>query len=96
MTSIDIQLDGDGCWKDLGDFLVGTLTGVALLPDASTVDGFTGKAGTAAAMTLRVQLPDGKNVLALVKVELMATIVRGLQGRLQYLAEQRASGKGDA
>jgi len=96
MTSIDIQLDGDGCWKDLGDFLVGQFTGVALLPDASAVDTFTGKEKAVPAMTLRVKLPDGKVVLALVKLEIMASIVRGFQGRLEYLAEQAAAGKGDA
>lgn len=92
MTSIDIQLDGDGCWRDLGDFLVGELTGVALLPDASVVDTFTGEQKRVPAMTLRVRLPDGRAVLALVKVEMMGTIVRALGARLDYLAELKARG----
>lgn len=92
MTRIDIQLDGDGCWRDLGDFVVGELTGVALLPDASTIDTLTGEQKRVPAMTLRVQLPDGRTVLALVKVEMMSTIVRALKGRLEYLAELEARG----
>lgn len=87
MTSIDLKLDGDGCWPDLGDFTLAELDGVALLPDASAVDSLTGERKRVPALTLRLHLPDGHTVLAQVKVEMLNTILRGVHARLEYLAE---------
>lgn len=94
MKRLDIKLDGDNCWPELRDgdrMIVGDLTGVALLPDATTQSG-----AKVPGVTLRVDLPDGRSVLALVKLELLSAALRACQGRLDYLAEQRAAGKADA
>lgn len=77
---IDIQLDGDNCWTDLDEAVVGQLDGVALLPDALT------HAGTRVpAVTLRIRL-DGQVVLAQIKVDALRTILGAVDGRLAFLA----------
>lgn len=103
MTSIDIQLDGDGCWPDLVELhkagkveFHAQLAGVALLPDAAVTDSFTGAERHVPAVTLRMHLPDGTVALAQLKLEMLETIVRGFHARLEYLAAQRKAGKGDA
>lgn len=98
MTSIDIQLEGDGCWPDLielgqaGKVEQAALVGVALLPDAVVTDTFTGKSRRVPALTLRIALPDGRVALAQVKVDMLNMVLRGIQGRLEYLADLAAKG----
>lgn len=101
MTSIQIILDGDNCWPDLrelpeGKLLEAQITGVALLPDAEVVDGFTGQPRRVPGLTLRIALPDGCIGLAQIKLEMWDAVSRAMTGRLEYLAAQRAAGKGDA
>jgi hypothetical protein len=71
------------------------LVGVALLPDAE-VRTMAGEIRQVPAVTLRFRLPDGQTAFAQVKVEMLSSIVGALRGRLEYLAEQRAAGRGDA
>ena len=62
MIALDVQIDGNNCWPDLVDengkpeFVVGELIGIARLTNATT----TG----ASSVTLRVELPDGRTILA--------------------------------
>lgn len=96
MTSIDIEMDGDNCWPELkGRASEARLTGAALLPDGE-VTTITGERKRVPIVTLRFELPDGQIGLAQLKLDMLDTIVRGMRGRLQYLAEQRAAGKADA
>jgi hypothetical protein len=98
VTSIDIQLDGDNCWPDLdakadaGQVSVAELVGVALLPDAIVTNMLTGAERRVPAVTLRLHLPDGRIVLAQLKVEMLETLARAMRGRLDYLAELKAKG----
>lgn len=99
MTSIDIKLDGDGCWPDLtakheaGKVIWNAeLSGVSLLPDGEVTDGLTGKIKRVPILTLRVELPDGTSALAQVKLDMLASIVRAMKGRLEYLGELAAKG----
>lgn len=97
MTSIDLHLDGDNCWPEIRDaFLVAELTGIALLPDASVVDTFTGQQKKKPALTLRIELPDGQTALAMVKVEMLEMALRAVKGRLEYIAELKAKGGADS
>jgi hypothetical protein len=100
MTRIDIQLDGDDCWPDLRDgFVAVELAGVALLPDAEVTDVLTGVSRRVPGVTLRIHIPveDGFLVgLAQVKLEMLESIIGALRGRMAFLAEQRAAGKGEA
>jgi hypothetical protein len=103
MTSVDIQLQGDGCWPDLVVLHEagkvhwhGQLVGVALLPDAAVVDTFTGIERKVPAVTLRMDVGDGTLAIAQMKLDMLETIVRAFRSRLEYLAEQQAAGKGEA
>jgi hypothetical protein len=86
VTTIDLQLDGDECWPDLRDFVLGALSGVALLPDGE-VTGFDGQTRRVPILTLRVELPDGTVALAQIKVEMLETVLGAVRGRLAYIAD---------
>jgi hypothetical protein len=95
VTHIDLQLDGEGCWPDLKDLVVdgsATLTGVALMRDAQVVDTLTGERKRVPAVTLRVQLADGRVALAQVKVAMLEMVLRAVKGRLEYLANLESRG----
>jgi hypothetical protein len=103
MTSIDIALDGDGCWPDLSEkheagkvIWNARLAAISLLPDGEVTDGFTGKTRRVPILTLRFELPDGTTALAQAKLEMMETIVRAMKSRLEYLAELAAKGGRDS
>lgn len=99
MASIDIKLDGDGCWPDLTEkhkagkvIWDAQVSAVSLLPDGDVMDGFTGETKRMPIVTIRFELPDGTSALAQMKLDMMEMIVRALKGRMQYIAELRASG----
>jgi hypothetical protein len=103
MTSIDIQMNGDGCWPDLHEkhaagkvIWDARLGGVSLLPDGDAIDGFTGEAKKLPILTLRIELPDGTSALAQVKLEMLSTIVGAMKSRMDYLAELKAKGGVDS
>jgi hypothetical protein len=102
MTRIDIHLNGDDCWPELrkDGFVEVELAAVALLPDAEVTDVLTGVSRRVPGVALRIHIPaDGGGFivgLAQAKLEMLETIFRALRGRIEYLDEQRAAGKGDA
>lgn len=103
MTSIDIHMDGDGCWPDLAAkheagkvVWDARLAAVCLLPDGEVTDGFTGERKRVPILTLRFELPDGTTALAQAKLEMLEAIVRGMKGRLEYIAELKAKGGRDS
>jgi hypothetical protein len=98
-ASIDIVLDGDGCWPDLtakraaGKVVWDArLAAVSLLPDGEVIDGFTGERKRIPIVTLRVELPDGTTAIVQVKLDALKMITRAFDGRLEYLAELAAKG----
>jgi hypothetical protein len=91
LTTIDLQLDGDGCWPDLKDFVLAALSGVALLPDGEVL-GLDGKKRRMPILTLRVELADGGTALAQIKVEMLEAVLGAVRGRLAYLGELAAKG----
>jgi len=92
MPVLDIKLDGDRCWPDLADKasagqIVETQTiAVALLPGGMT--------SGAAAVAIRIDLPDGRIVIAQTSQMLFDSAARAFRGRLEYLAELAAKGGG--
>jgi hypothetical protein len=98
MTRIDLHLDGDECWPDIAELSAAgkldeaALVGVALLPDAEVTDVLTGQTRRVPAISLRIALPDGRVGLAQMKVDMLRTIVRALDGRLAYIADLAARG----
>jgi hypothetical protein len=102
MTRIDLHLDGDDCWPELrkDGFITVELAAVALLPDAEVTDVLTGVSRRVPGVVLRIHIPadDGGFIvgLAQVKLEMLESIVGALRGRMAFLGEQRAAGKGDA
>jgi hypothetical protein len=99
MTSIDIEMNGDGCWPDLHEkhaqgkvIWDARLSAVSLLPDGDVIDGFTGEARKVPILTLRIELPGGTSALAQVKLEMLSTIVAAMKSRIEYLAELKAVG----
>jgi hypothetical protein len=99
MPTLQIILDGDGCWPDLTEVQIelGELEGVALLPDGDVTDGFTGLTKKVPVVLLRVRSTEtGNVVIAQAKLNMLETAVRALRGHIDFLEEQRASAKGDA
>lgn len=97
MPTLQIKLDGDGCWPDLTEIEPGELEGVALLPDGDVTDGFTGVTRKVPIVLLRVRSQaTGKVVIAQAKLDMLEAAVRAMRGRIRYLEEQRASAKGEA
>lgn len=100
MTSIDIKLDGDGCWPEFaplraaGKLVAGQITGAALLPDGEVLTP-SGESRRLPIVTLRIQAGE-QTVAVLVKLDTLDMIVRAFHGRLEYLAAQHAAGRGDA
>lgn len=94
MPVLNIKLDGDQCWPDLaakrerGELIQTETISVALLPGGMS----SGKASVA----IRIELPDGRTVIAQTSLELFDSAARAFRGRLEYLAEQRGKGEGQA
>lgn len=100
MTSVQILLEGDGCWPDFaelaesGKLLEARIVGVALLPDADVVDTLTGRQKKVPSITVRLQLPDGLVGVAQIKVEMWEAIGRACRGRMELIAAQSAAARG--
>lgn len=76
MISLDIQLDGDGCWPDLGQKLYNeaTLTSVALL-QAGTVSGKP-------TVSFRVETEDGHILIAQTTLSLLLSACDAMKARV--------------
>lgn len=72
---LQVILDGDNCWPDLKEkgFTEGSFEGIALLHNG-TVQGN-------ATVTIRVELPDGKTVLAQTTLVLLSNAVKAFNIR---------------
>lgn len=72
---LQVIMNGDNCWPELKEkgFTVGLLEGIALLPNG-TVQGN-------ATVTIRVELPDGKTVLAQTTLALLSDAVKAFNIR---------------
>lgn len=70
MPMLDVSVNGDNCWPDLKKkgFIRGEFTGIARLADG-TVSG-------ASTVTVRIELPDGKTVLAQTTLALLNTVMQ--------------------
>jgi hypothetical protein len=86
MPHVDLRLNGDGCWPDLAELRDAgrvidthseTSIGIALLPGGMT----SGKPS----VTFRLQLPDGKIVLAQTSLELLTASVRAMNTRMEHV-----------
>jgi uncharacterized protein (UPF0371 family) len=89
MPWLDIKLDGDRSWPDLAgksdDQIVQTdRMSVALLPG--------GMASGKASVAIRIDLPDGRTVIAQTSQELFDAAAPAFRGRLEYLAELARNG----
>lgn len=88
MPALTIKLDGDQCWPDLaekrdaGQLIQTETLEVALLPG--------GMASGKASVAIRIELPDGRTVIAQTSQELFDAAARAFRGRLEYLAELKA------
>jgi len=82
MTVLKIHLDGDGCWPDLaGRELVRLeLQEVAMLAGGMS----SGKSS----VSFRLDLPDGRTVIAEQSLDQLEAFVRACRAREQYLAGQ--------
>ena len=89
LDELDVKLEGDRCWPDLArktdDQIICTESlSVALLPGGMS----SGKASVA----LRIDLPDGRTVIAQTSHELFEGAARAFRGRLEYLADLKKRG----
>lgn len=84
MASVSLVLDGDHCWPDL------TVEHVTLGKDAKLAMAFLSNATVSgkAAVTLRIDLPNGQVALASVTLALLRSAVAAFEAREQYLTEQ--------
>lgn len=85
MTMLSIKLDGDACWPDLlgKPIIAGRIVGVARLP--------MGTSGGRSSVTFRIELEDGRTVLAETTWRLMEGALVAVQTREAMEAE--AQGK---
>lgn len=73
MIHLDVHIDGDNCWPDLvnehgqPNFISGQWTGIARLPG--------GTASGKSSVTVRIELPDGRVVLAQTTLDLLVNAV---------------------
>lgn len=87
MIALIIKLDGEGSWPDLeGKPLLQPARAieVALLPG--------GMASGKASVAIRIDLPDGRTVIAQTSEELFQGAARVFRGRLEFLASLSAKG----
>jgi hypothetical protein len=89
MPMLTIKLDGDRCWPDLADKSEEQLIEIQNLEVALLPGGMqSGKASVA----IRIDLPDGRTIIAQTSQELFDAAARAFRGRLEYLAEQAKKG----
>jgi hypothetical protein len=89
MPALIIKLEGDASWPDLASKPDGQIIEIehielALLPGGMS----SGKASVA----IRLDLPDGRTIIAQTSQELFDAAARAFRGRLEYLAELAAKG----
>jgi uncharacterized protein (UPF0371 family) len=89
VPAIILKLDGERCWPDLADKMdqiidVEAPIQIALMPGGMS----TGKA----AIAIRIELPDGRTVIAQTSQELFDAAARAFRGRLEYLADLERRG----
>lgn len=89
MPALVIKLEGDHSWPDLADKPDGQIIDIqtiemALLPG--------GMASGKASVAIRIDLPDGRVVIAQTSQELFDAAARAFRARLEYLAELAAKG----
>lgn len=75
MTPLDVKLDGDNCWPELQEsgFVPAQIIGIARLPVATS--------GGRSAVVVRIQLEDGRTVLAQTTLRLMSTAMKAIEIR---------------
>lgn len=80
MVALDVKLEGDNCWPELHGkgFVCGHLVGVARLPKGTSVGKST--------VVFRVDLPDGRTVLAETTLTLLRTAMVAIEAREQMEA----------
>lgn len=72
MPVLSVIMNGDNCWPDLRTgFIEGQWIGIARLPNG-TVQGN-------ATVTVRIELPDGRTVLAETTLALLSSAVRAFE-----------------
>ena len=74
MPTLDIHTNGDNCWPDLAGpnaFVVGQLVGMARLKNGTV----SGKP----TVTVRIELPDGRTVLAETTLALLSQAIRAFE-----------------
>ncbi len=81
MPKLVIKLDADNAWPDLKErgFESSEDLEVALLPG--------GMASGKPSVVMRINLPDGRVVIAQTSLDLWRTATRAFDGRLEYLAD---------
>jgi hypothetical protein len=89
VPALIIKLEGDRCWPDLENkpddqIIAVEHIEVALLPG--------GMASGAASVAIRLDLPDGRTVIAQTSQQLFDGAARAFRGRLEYLAELAKKG----
>ena len=75
MPTLDVQIDGDGCWPDLIEkgYIRGELVAIATLPKGTSEGNPT--------VTIRVELPNGITVLAETTLRLFGQAAAAFRGR---------------
>jgi len=75
MIALDLILEGDGCWADLKEkgWIEGKLVAIAALPKGTAEGNPT--------VALRIELPDGRTVLAKTTLRLFGQAAAGFRGR---------------
>lgn len=73
MPALSVITNGDNCWPDLKDkrLVVGNWVGIARLPN--------GTAQGNATVTVRIELPDGRTVLAETTLALLSSAMRAFE-----------------
>lgn len=78
-TPLVVAVDGDNAWPDLaeryekGEVIDAGVNGITALPNGTS----EGRCSIA----LRIELPDGKTVIAQTTARLLATAIKGLEAR---------------
>ena len=89
MPTLIIKLEGDASWPDLADKPDDQIIDVHNLEVALLPGGMeSGRASVA----IRIDLPDGRVVIAQTSQQLFDAAASAFRGRLEYLAELQAKG----
>jgi hypothetical protein len=90
MPVLNIKLDGEGCWPDLSGKGPDQVIDVASPIDIALAP--RGMMSGKASIAIRLDLPDGRTVIAQTSFELFEACARAFRSRLQYLAELERKG----